>query len=251
MVARNLEIEYSPNEARVSCDSPIGGRNTKWLPITKEQVTAWLAGGHIQTVMPHLTDDDREFLISGCTKEDFDTLFPSTPKETTPYSPSLDAPLTEVPSSTQVRLDTTNYETMCKHAREESFIHDCVQHVNRGELDGQEYFTVSDWEDGSTLASYEQGRQLRNDREGVAKLRKVRAEFKAVFVYDAFVQTALEMAGKPRTDEEQRIATKAAHAFLLYVDDDKLNDGFDELTKDPAWKALEEVFGDTLYDPQS
>ena len=42
------------------------------LDITLSQLTLWESGeGYIQNVMPNLNTNEREFLISGCTKEDW------------------------------------------------------------------------------------------------------------------------------------------------------------------------------------
>lgn len=46
--------------------SPWTGKdNTLDLPITNGQWERWQGGELIQNVMPHLSDDEREFLISG------------------------------------------------------------------------------------------------------------------------------------------------------------------------------------------
>jgi hypothetical protein len=45
------------------------------LNITPEQIDAWKSGTLIQNAMPHLTSDEREFLISGCTAEDWKNLY--------------------------------------------------------------------------------------------------------------------------------------------------------------------------------
>lgn len=49
---------------------------TKNIDVTESQVRAWEEGGLIQDVMPELSADDREFIISGCTPEEFDKIFP-------------------------------------------------------------------------------------------------------------------------------------------------------------------------------
>ena len=50
--------------------------NTMLLDITISQLTLWESGeGYIQNVMPNLDKHEREFLISGCTKEDWIILF--------------------------------------------------------------------------------------------------------------------------------------------------------------------------------
>jgi len=45
------------------------------LPVTKEQIAAWEGGELIQKAMPHLSDDEREFIMTGITSEEWDTLF--------------------------------------------------------------------------------------------------------------------------------------------------------------------------------
>jgi hypothetical protein len=50
--------------------------NTMLLDITISQLTLWESGeGYIQNVMPNLNKHEREFLISGCTEEDWINLF--------------------------------------------------------------------------------------------------------------------------------------------------------------------------------
>lgn len=52
-----------------------GITRTKEFDITDEQYNAWRDGALIQNVMPHLSDDEREFLISGATAEEWDAHF--------------------------------------------------------------------------------------------------------------------------------------------------------------------------------
>lgn len=58
--------------------SPLTGKdNTMDLPITQDQLDRWMRReGLIQNIMPELTPDQREFLISGSTPEDWATMFP-------------------------------------------------------------------------------------------------------------------------------------------------------------------------------
>lgn len=43
------------------------------LPVTQEQLDNWTSGRMlIQEAMPHLSDDQREFLMTGCTPEEWD-----------------------------------------------------------------------------------------------------------------------------------------------------------------------------------
>lgn len=54
-----------------------GRANTRDINITPEQYVAYMRGtlGYVQTAFPHLSADDREFLITGCTPEEWDALF--------------------------------------------------------------------------------------------------------------------------------------------------------------------------------
>lgn len=56
--------------------SPLTGKlNQREINVTAEQLIRWKDGGLIQKVMPDISDDDREFLISGFTPEDWNELF--------------------------------------------------------------------------------------------------------------------------------------------------------------------------------
>lgn len=56
--------------------SPFSGKaNTMDLDITAAQYAAWQQGALIQNVFPHLTADEREFLLTGITKEEWDSMF--------------------------------------------------------------------------------------------------------------------------------------------------------------------------------
>ena len=48
-----------------------GKTNEMELPITKEQIEDWESGRLIQHAMPHLDEWQREFLITGVTKEEW------------------------------------------------------------------------------------------------------------------------------------------------------------------------------------
>jgi len=55
--------------------NPITGeKNVMDLPVTEEQVRRWKGGELIQNVMPHLSADEREFLISGILPGDWENL---------------------------------------------------------------------------------------------------------------------------------------------------------------------------------
>ena len=52
-----------------------GNINTMSLPITEEQYNAWEQGTLVQDAMPHLTPDEREFVMSGITPEEWAETF--------------------------------------------------------------------------------------------------------------------------------------------------------------------------------
>jgi hypothetical protein len=53
--------------------------NVMELAVEFEQLERWHRGGLIQDVMPHLTADEREFLMTGCLPGEFDKLFAEDP----------------------------------------------------------------------------------------------------------------------------------------------------------------------------
>ena len=52
-----------------------GKERTLDLPITQRQIDAWKNGVCIQDAMPQLTTAEREFLKTGMTPDEWDTLF--------------------------------------------------------------------------------------------------------------------------------------------------------------------------------
>lgn len=52
-----------------------GKTHTMFLAISEQQYVDWATGkthGHIQVLFPHLTPDEREFMLSGVTPEEWD-----------------------------------------------------------------------------------------------------------------------------------------------------------------------------------
>lgn len=46
------------------------------IPVNPEDLIAWEQGyGNVQDIMPYLNDDDREFILSGITPEEWDSAF--------------------------------------------------------------------------------------------------------------------------------------------------------------------------------
>lgn len=64
--------EDEPKTMQVTKRSAItGDLHTQEIAITPEQWDRWKGGELLQNVCPHLDNDDREFLISGATKEEW------------------------------------------------------------------------------------------------------------------------------------------------------------------------------------
>ena len=56
--------------------SPFSGKtNSMDIAITESQLERWKAGELIQSVAPELNADEREFIITGTTPEEWDSLF--------------------------------------------------------------------------------------------------------------------------------------------------------------------------------
>lgn len=56
--------------------SPFSGKTrTKNIDVTQEQLDAWRSGALIQDAFPHLSADDREFILTGITAEEWDEAF--------------------------------------------------------------------------------------------------------------------------------------------------------------------------------
>ena len=55
--------------------SVTGKRHTLDLPITDAQIAKYHNGALVQDAFPHLTADQREFIISGATAEEWINLF--------------------------------------------------------------------------------------------------------------------------------------------------------------------------------
>jgi len=55
--------------------------NSIEIAVTAEQIARWQDGENIQNVMPTLTHEEREFIMTGFTFEDWQTLFRETLEE--------------------------------------------------------------------------------------------------------------------------------------------------------------------------
>jgi hypothetical protein len=56
--------------------SPVSGkRNQLDINVTREQIIAWEKGMLIQEAMPDITLDEREFIMSGITQDEWNKMF--------------------------------------------------------------------------------------------------------------------------------------------------------------------------------
>ncbi len=61
---------------KITRTSPFGtGVSTMEIDVTEDQLNKWQQGGLIQNVMPNLTADEREFIMTGITHNDWDEIF--------------------------------------------------------------------------------------------------------------------------------------------------------------------------------
>lgn len=59
-----------------------GIERTRSIPVNPDEYMAWQAGlGSIQDLMPYLSDNDREFILSGITPDEWDEMFAYTDEE--------------------------------------------------------------------------------------------------------------------------------------------------------------------------
>tara|TARA_R100001460_G_scaffold44205_5_gene80866 strand:+ start:177 stop:416 length:240 start_codon:yes stop_codon:yes gene_type:complete len=73
-----MHIEHiAENKVLVHKKSMVSGRvNSMLLPLRQGQIEYWLESGKlIQDVMPDLDDNQREFLMSGITPEEWNNMF--------------------------------------------------------------------------------------------------------------------------------------------------------------------------------
>jgi hypothetical protein len=62
---------------QITRTSSVSGKTrTLDLPVTQAQIDAWHLGATIQQAMPNLSDDQREFILTGITAEEWDATFP-------------------------------------------------------------------------------------------------------------------------------------------------------------------------------
>ena len=57
--------------------SPFTGKTHEWdMPtVTEERLSEWANGGSVQDVFPELSADEREFIMTGITPEEWDEVF--------------------------------------------------------------------------------------------------------------------------------------------------------------------------------
>lgn len=82
-----------------------GVERTLDLPITAEQWARYRSGELIQVAFPHLNADQREFIMSGCTAEEWDEMFPPEEDDEDPDALITEALLIPPPEDNQDDVD--------------------------------------------------------------------------------------------------------------------------------------------------
>ncbi len=76
MTVHTADEFIAEGKLKVTRRSPFTGKvNVKVLDVTRKQYNAWKDGAYIQVVMGHLSPDDREFILTGMTADDWDDAF--------------------------------------------------------------------------------------------------------------------------------------------------------------------------------
>ena len=101
-----------------------GIERTRDLEVTEAQMAAFQAGTHIQNAMPHLTDDEREFILTGGTSEEWDEAFGEEDDEGEEYTPEQRA---------EAKADLDRY---CKLMTQPEGWRGCLQIERKWGLDG-------------------------------------------------------------------------------------------------------------------
>ena len=61
-----------------------GDENTLELDITEEQLNSYYNSGmNVQDAFPHLNADEREFIMTGCTPDEWNNMFSGGPEDNT------------------------------------------------------------------------------------------------------------------------------------------------------------------------
>lgn len=61
---------------KITKRSDVSGKlNTREIPVIQEQLDRWRGGMLIQNAMPNLSADDREFIMTGITPEEWEAEF--------------------------------------------------------------------------------------------------------------------------------------------------------------------------------
>jgi hypothetical protein len=60
----------------ITRQSPFSGKVHTWdILVTEEQLARWRGGDRIQDAMPYLTPDEREFIMTGITPDEWNATF--------------------------------------------------------------------------------------------------------------------------------------------------------------------------------
>jgi len=72
----NYEAKERTKTMKIVRKSPFTGKMHQLeIDVTQEQLDSWRAGELIQNAMPNLSPEDREFIMTGITPEEWNELF--------------------------------------------------------------------------------------------------------------------------------------------------------------------------------
>jgi len=76
-IIKMIDLSSQPGTSRVTARSSISGKeNTRDIPTSCEKIERWMSGPeNIQDVLPEVSAEDREFLMTGITPEEWKSLF--------------------------------------------------------------------------------------------------------------------------------------------------------------------------------
>ena len=75
LIQKSLFFEATPEGMKVTNTSLFSGKTrTMIMPITEKQIANWQNGMLIQNAFPNLSPSQREFIMTGATDDEWDTL---------------------------------------------------------------------------------------------------------------------------------------------------------------------------------
>jgi len=76
-IIKMIDLSSQPGTSRVTARSTLSGKEaTRDIPTSCEKIERWMSGPeNIQDVLPDVSAEDREFLMTGITPEEWEAFF--------------------------------------------------------------------------------------------------------------------------------------------------------------------------------